>query len=31
MQMSERNIHYRHLLYDDPILDMVEDLIGPNI
>ena len=31
MQMCERNIHYRNLLYDDRILDMVEDLIGPNI
>lgn len=31
MQMCERNIHFRALLYHDTILDMVEDLIGPNI
>ncbi|MXX26330.1 MAG: phytanoyl-CoA dioxygenase family protein [Caldilineaceae bacterium SB0668_bin_21] len=31
MQMCEYNIHFRRLLYDDRILDMVEDLIGPNI
>ncbi len=31
MQMCEYNIHFRQLLYDDRILDMVEDLIGPNI
>ncbi len=30
-QMCERNINYRRLLYDDRILDAVEDLIGPNI
>ncbi len=30
-QMCERNIHYRRLLYDDRILNPVEDLIGPNI
>ena len=31
MQCCERNIHFRKLLYDDRILDIVEDLIGPNI
>jgi ectoine hydroxylase-related dioxygenase (phytanoyl-CoA dioxygenase family) len=31
MQMCERNIHFRKLIYDDRILDIVEDLIGPNI
>jgi phytanoyl-CoA hydroxylase len=31
MQMCERNIHYRKLLYDARILDVVQDLIGPNI
>jgi phytanoyl-CoA hydroxylase len=31
MQMSERNIHFRRLLYDERILDVVQDLIGPNI
>ena len=30
-QMCERNIHYRKLLYHDRILDLVADLIGPNI
>ena len=28
MQMCEYNIHFRRLLYEDRILDMVEDLIG---
>ena len=31
MQMCERNLHFRRLLYHAPILDCVEDLIGPNI
>ena len=31
MQMCERSILFRQLLYDKRILDMVEDLIGPNI
>jgi ectoine hydroxylase-related dioxygenase (phytanoyl-CoA dioxygenase family) len=31
MQMCERSIHFRRLLYDERILDIVEDLIGPNI
>ena len=31
MQMCERNIHYRNLLFHEKILDIVEDLIGPNI
>ena len=31
MQMCERNIHFRRLLYNDKILDVVEDLMGPNI
>ena len=31
MQMCEHNIHFRRLLYDDRILDMAEDLVGPNI
>ena len=31
MQMCERNIHFRRLLYNERILDVVEALIGPNI
>jgi phytanoyl-CoA hydroxylase len=31
MQMCERSIVYRRLLYDDRILDIAESLIGPNI
>lgn len=31
MQMCERNLHFRRLLYDSRILDCVQDLIGPNI
>jgi ectoine hydroxylase-related dioxygenase (phytanoyl-CoA dioxygenase family) len=31
MQMCERNIHFRQLLFNQRILDMAEDLIGPNI
>lgn len=31
MQMCERNIHFRRLVYNDRILDIIEDLIGPNI
>ena len=31
MQMCERNIHFRRLIFNGKILDMVEDLIGPNI
>ena len=31
MQMSERSIHFRELLYNELILDIAEDLIGPNI
>src|SRR5579859_6894028 len=31
MQMCERNIHFRRLLYNAQILDLVQDLIGPNI
>ena len=31
MQMCERSIHFRQLLYDTRILDIAEDLIGPNI
>lgn len=31
MQMSERNIHFMKLIYDARILDVVQDLIGPNI
>ena len=31
MQMCERSIIYRRLLYDDRILDLVESLIGPDI
>ena len=31
MQMSERNIHFHRLLYRQQILDVVEDLMGPNI
>ena len=29
--MCERNIHFRRLLYHPRFLDLVEDLIGPNI
>jgi phytanoyl-CoA hydroxylase len=31
MQMGERSILFHQLLYDQRILDIVEDLIGPNI
>lgn len=31
MQMCERSLSYRRLLYNDKILDIVEDLIGPQI
>lgn len=31
MQMCERSLAYRHLLFHDGLLDRVEDLIGPNI
>ncbi|MCB0184220.1 MAG: phytanoyl-CoA dioxygenase family protein [Caldilineaceae bacterium] len=31
MQMCERNIHFHRLLYHERILDIIEDLIGPNI
>ena len=31
MQMCERNIHFRRLLYNKAILEYVTDLIGPNI
>jgi ectoine hydroxylase-related dioxygenase (phytanoyl-CoA dioxygenase family) len=31
MQMCERSLLYRRLLYDERILDVVEDLLGPNI
>jgi ectoine hydroxylase-related dioxygenase (phytanoyl-CoA dioxygenase family) len=31
MQMCERSLAFRHLLYDARILDIAEDLIGPNI
>ncbi len=31
MQMCERSLAFRRLLYHPPILDVVEDLIGPNI
>jgi phytanoyl-CoA hydroxylase len=31
INMLERNIHFRRLDYDPRILDIVEDLIGPNI
>lgn len=31
MQMCERNIHFRRYLYNSHLLDIVEDLIGPNI
>src|SRR5688572_25045597 len=31
MQMCERNVHYRRLVYDARILNVAEDLIGPNI
>ncbi len=31
MQMCERNMHFRRLLYNERILDLVQDLIGPNI
>ncbi len=31
MQMCERNIHFRKLIFHAPLLDMVESLLGPNI
>ena len=31
MQVCERNLHFRRLLFHDEILDCVEDLLGPNI
>ena len=31
MQVCERNIHFRKLIYDARVLDIIEDLIGPNI
>src|SRR5687767_1885603 len=31
MQMCERNIQYRRLIYHTKILDIVQELIGPNI
>ncbi|MBT5876755.1 MAG: phytanoyl-CoA dioxygenase family protein [Candidatus Latescibacteria bacterium] len=31
MQMCERNIHFRRLIFHEPLLDMIECLIGPNI
>ena len=31
MQMCERSIEFRKLLYHEPILDVVESLLGPNI
>ena len=31
VQMCERSILYRRLLYDDRLLDIAEDLIGPNL
>ena len=31
MQMCERSLLYRRLIYDERILDLVESLIGPNI
>ena len=31
MQMCERNLQFRRLLFHEPILDCVEDLLGPNI
>ncbi len=31
MQLCERNIHFRRLLYHERILDVIEDLIGANI
>ena len=31
IQMCDRNIHFRRHLYNSRILDIVEDLIGPNI
>lgn len=31
MQMCERNLHFRRLLYHERILDLAQDLIGPNL
>ena len=31
MQMCERSLVFRRLLYNDALLDRIEDLIGPNI
>ncbi len=30
-QLCERNIHFRRLLYNDKLLDIIQSLIGPNI
>lgn len=31
MQMCERNIHFRRLIHDERIVNVIADLIGPNI
>jgi len=31
INMCERNMHFRKLLYDTRLLDLVQDLLGPNI
>ena len=31
MQMCERNLHFRRLIYDARILDVFTDLLGPNL
>ena len=31
MQMCEVNLHFRRLVHDEHLLDLIEDLIGPNI
>lgn len=31
MQMCERNMHFRKLVYHDPILDIAQSLLGPNL
>lgn len=31
MQMCERSIHFRRLLYHETLLDLIESLLGPNL
>ncbi|MBT3602226.1 MAG: hypothetical protein HN521_04090, partial [Candidatus Latescibacteria bacterium] len=31
MQVCERNMHFRQLIYHEPILDIAQSLLGPNL